>query len=132
MFVLVEKLGFKFWKDIHPDKALEQVIKCTKPIKSSEEWMEYACEIMQEYMDFSRPLWEFHLVEDFSEDLSAVIVRMHHSFTDGIGFVSMMSWLNDDQFKFKIDKRFKEPSIFQKLIVLLLTPYYIIKWIAKN
>ena len=35
--ILVEKFGFKFWKDIHPDKALEQVIKCTKPIKSSEE-----------------------------------------------------------------------------------------------
>ena len=73
--------------------------------------MEYTCEHMQEYMDFSRHLWEFHLVEDFSEDLSAVIVRMHHSFIDGIGFVSMMSWMNDDQFKLKIDKRFKEHSI---------------------
>ena len=76
-------------------------------------------------MDYSKPLWEFHLVEDFSDDLSAVIVRMHHAFTDGVGFVSMMSCMNDDKFKLKIDKKFPEPSLFQKFIFLLLTPYII-------
>ena len=114
------------WKDIDAETSKKQIIKCDKKIKSPEDWMNYAWEIMNEYMDFRKPLWEFHFVEDYSDDLSAIIVRLHHAFTDGIGFVSMMSCMNDDEFKLKISKSFKEPSLLQKLVVLLLTPYYII------
>jgi len=82
-------------------------------------------------MDFSKPLWEFDLLEDFSDDLSLVFGKMHHSFTDGIGFSSMMSLLNDEDKRFKMDKKFPEASWKTKLYRILMTPYFIISTLIK-
>jgi len=42
-------------------------------------------------MPKDKPQWEMHLCEDYSKDTSVLFMRMHHSFTDGVGYVSMMS-----------------------------------------
>ena len=130
--IQISRFGIKFWKDIDPKIAKNQLIKCEENIKTQEDWINYSNRLMQEYMDYSKPLWEFHLVENYSGDLSAVIVRMHHSFTDGVGFVAMMSWVNDDKYKIKMDKKFHEPSLIQKLIICLCTPYIIVWWLWRN
>ena len=35
--------------------------------------------------DFSRPLWQFTLVENLVGDRAALVMKVHHSLTDGIG-----------------------------------------------
>ena len=93
--IQISRFGIKFWKDIDPKVAKNQLIKCEENIKTQEDWINYSNRLMQEYMDYSKPLWEFHLVENYSEDLSAVFVRMHHSFTDGVGFVLLKIILDE-------------------------------------
>ena len=45
-------------------------------------------------LDFSRPLWQFHLVEDY-EGGSAMILRIHHCIADGIALISVMLSITD-------------------------------------
>jgi diacylglycerol O-acyltransferase len=40
-------------------------------------------------LDFSKPLWQFHLVEKFGGG-SALITRIHHCYADGIALVQVM------------------------------------------
>jgi WS/DGAT/MGAT family acyltransferase len=45
-------------------------------------------------LDPDRPLWQFHLIEDY-EGGSAVIVRIHHCIGDGIALVSVVMSITD-------------------------------------
>jgi diacylglycerol O-acyltransferase / wax synthase len=40
-------------------------------------------------LDFSRPLWEFHLVDNYGSG-SALITRIHHCYADGIALIQVM------------------------------------------
>jgi len=43
----------------------------------------------------SRPLWQFHLVEDFDSGSSALVARVHHCIADGIALISVMLSITD-------------------------------------
>ena len=45
--------------------------------------------------DRSRPLWEFTLVEHLEGDRAALVMKLHHSLTDGLGGVQMALLLFD-------------------------------------
>jgi WS/DGAT/MGAT family acyltransferase len=46
--------------------------------------------------DRSRPLWEFTLVEGLQGRRAALVMKLHHSLTDGIGGVQLAALLFDD------------------------------------
>ena len=46
-------------------------------------------------LDYSKPLWQFHLVENFQAG-SALICRLHHSIGDGIVLMRVLLSLTDD------------------------------------
>ncbi|MFV8816133.1 WS/DGAT/MGAT family O-acyltransferase [Haliea sp. E17] len=41
-------------------------------------------------MDFSRPLWEYHVIEGLDDNRWAVYFKMHHSMVDGIAGIRML------------------------------------------
>lgn len=41
-------------------------------------------------LDFTRPLWEFHLIEGLENNRFALYVKMHHSQVDGVGGMKML------------------------------------------
>ena len=45
--------------------------------------------------DTAHPLWEFTLVEDLAEGRAAMVMKMHHSLTDGIGGMQLLLVLFD-------------------------------------
>jgi diacylglycerol O-acyltransferase len=50
---------------------------------------------MQDF-DRSRPLWEFTLLEGLSEGGAALVTKLHHSLTDGIGGLQLAALVLDD------------------------------------
>ncbi|HWQ11943.1 MAG TPA: wax ester/triacylglycerol synthase family O-acyltransferase [Roseiflexaceae bacterium] len=56
---------------------------------------ELVSDMMSTPLDFTKPLWQFHLVENF-EGGSAVITRLHHAIADGIALVQVLLSLTDD------------------------------------
>ncbi|RMG06818.1 MAG: wax ester/triacylglycerol synthase family O-acyltransferase [Acidobacteria bacterium] len=54
-----------------------------------------AGEIMSELMDRAKPLWELYLVENFENNKSAMIAKVHHCMADGISGVDLMKVIFD-------------------------------------
>ncbi len=52
-------------------------------------------EMMSTPLDFSKPLWQMHLVEDYRGG-SALVTRVHHCIADGIALVRLMLSLVED------------------------------------
>ncbi len=52
-------------------------------------------DLMSQPLDYSRPLWHFHIVENFGEG-SAVIARLHHCIGDGLALVQVLLGMTDD------------------------------------
>jgi diacylglycerol O-acyltransferase len=51
-------------------------------------------DLMATPLDPSRPMWQFHLVEGY-EGGSAVVVRIHHCYADGIALIQVMLSMTD-------------------------------------
>ena len=51
-------------------------------------------ELASEPLDPARPLWQFHLIENY-EGGSALIARVHHCIGDGIALISVMMSITD-------------------------------------
>lgn len=54
-----------------------------------------AASMAMEAFDRARPLWQWTTVDDLEDGRSAVILKVHHSVTDGVGGVQLMSQLFD-------------------------------------
>jgi WS/DGAT/MGAT family acyltransferase len=54
-----------------------------------EELQELASDLMSTPLDPNKPLWQFHLVDNYS-GRSAVIIRIHHCYADGIALMKVM------------------------------------------
>lgn len=62
----------------------------------SREWLlTDAAAIAMQSFDRERPLWECVVVEDLADGESAVILKVHHTLTDGVGGVQLMARLFD-------------------------------------
>ena len=51
--------------------------------------------IAMQGFDRARPLWEFTLVDGLADDRSALVTKVHHSITDGVGGMKLMMELLD-------------------------------------
>jgi diacylglycerol O-acyltransferase / wax synthase len=56
---------------------------------------DYVSQCASEPLDFTRPLWQFQLVENYHGG-SALITRIHHCYADGIALISVMMSLTGD------------------------------------
>ncbi|HET8931013.1 MAG TPA: wax ester/triacylglycerol synthase domain-containing protein, partial [Acidimicrobiales bacterium] len=51
--------------------------------------LDYAQPIAMQSFDRARPQWEIHVVEGLDDGGAAMIVKIHHAITDGVGAVAM-------------------------------------------
>jgi diacylglycerol O-acyltransferase len=91
----VQKAAGAFWEsDPHFDIG-RHVLRTALPGRADKVELEHlASDLMSTPLDFSKPMWQFHLVEDYQGG-SAVILRIHHCYADGIALVHVMLSLTD-------------------------------------
>jgi WS/DGAT/MGAT family acyltransferase len=89
-----------------------------------DELEEYVSDLASTALDPSRPLWQFHFVENFI-DGPVVVTRIHHCYADGIALVQVFLSLTDTEPVAKQPKsngqswkkqRAGESSVFQRLL----------------
>jgi WS/DGAT/MGAT family acyltransferase len=59
--------------------------------------LELVAPIAQSSFDRARPLWEFTIVEGLTGGRAAVVMKVHHSVTDGVGGIDLLSQLVDTE-----------------------------------
>lgn len=85
---------------------------------------EYVSDLASTALDHSRPLWQFHFVENFAEG-PVLVMRIHHCYADGIALVQVFLSLTDaspegDASTVNPEKwkrsRARESNVFQRLL----------------
>jgi len=57
---------------------------------------ELVSDLMSTPLDYSRPLWQYHVVENFGEG-GALICRLHHCIGDGVALVQVLLGMTDEK-----------------------------------
>ena len=96
-------------------------------VKTEQDCVDYLNTYLTQKLDMNKPLYEFQVLEDFSQDKSVIFLKFHHSFTDGIGMTSLWSCILDECLTAKFPKQIKIPSIFDNILLALVTPYFVYK-----
>jgi WS/DGAT/MGAT family acyltransferase len=66
-----------------------------EPGETERQALQQLCgELAMQPLDPARPLWQFHLIEDY-EGGSAMVARVHHCIGDGIALISVMMSITD-------------------------------------
>src|SRR4051812_25746441 len=89
-------LGVPSWAD-DPEFDLDYHIRrVALPAPAGDrELLDLAAILQQDAFDPARPLWQFTLVEGLSGDRTALIVKMHHTISDGVGAVRLSTQFID-------------------------------------
>ena len=114
-------LGFYLWKEVDVKLAREQVKKDDRYFKDEASFLEYFQQIANQRMERTKPLFEFRLVENYTEDTSMIIFRCDHAFCDGISCSGLLSTLNDDQFSIPHKKVIPKFNFFKRLTLAVNT-----------
>ena len=111
------------WKEVDVEVAKQQIIKDQMKFDSQDKFFEYFEQICNQELDRTKPLFQFRLIEDYTEDTSMVMFLCPHAFCDGIAVSSIFSAINDDQFSCPHKKKMFYPSLIQKIILFFKTPF---------
>lgn len=57
--------------------------------------LDFAASLAEAGFDRTRPLWEIVVVEGLDDGRAALVIKVHHSLTDGVGGVQLMTGLLD-------------------------------------
>ena len=86
-----------WWEDDKTFDIKNHVKKARLPGKAGKkELQEYVSQMASESLDFTKPLWQFHLIDIYQGGGSALLIRIHHCYADGIALISVMLSMTGD------------------------------------
>jgi diacylglycerol O-acyltransferase len=91
----VELPGMAFWQSDRHFDIERHVVHTALPGRAGHrELQAFVSRLMSTPLDPARPMWQFHLVDNYDHG-SAVVIRIHHSYADGIALVRVMLSMTD-------------------------------------
>jgi diacylglycerol O-acyltransferase len=96
--VVEDALGAQWVDDDHFDIAAHVVPEKLEPARGQaplDALKNVVGDLCSLPLNPSRPLWQFHLFEDFETGRSALVARIHHCIADGIALISVMLSITD-------------------------------------
>ncbi|HKW79943.1 MAG TPA: wax ester/triacylglycerol synthase family O-acyltransferase [Casimicrobiaceae bacterium] len=91
----VQGAGGACWQDGESFDLGHHLKRAVLPGRAGKAELEaFVSALVSQPLDPARPMWQFHLVERY-EAGSAIVVRIHHSYADGIALIQVMLSLTD-------------------------------------
>ena len=86
-----------WWEEVDPDLD-QHVVRIGLPGKGDKEDLEKLVgQLASQALDHARPLWQFHLIENYAGG-TALVSRIHHCIADGIALMGvLLSLTSTDQ-----------------------------------
>lgn len=89
------RFGRPFWQDDPHFELSNHIHRVALPAPGDRNALQdMVSDLMSTPLDFSRPLWHFHLIEGY-EGRSVLLTRLHHAIADGIALVQVMLSMTD-------------------------------------
>ncbi len=86
--VVSDPLG-SWWEEVTPDLDLHLVRAALPGDGGKDELEKFAGRLASQSLDHSRPLWQFHYIENYAGG-TAVVSRIHHCIADGISLMGVL------------------------------------------
>jgi len=96
--VVEDTLGAQWVDDDHFDLAahvVPETLELSRGQAPLDGLKHYVGELATQPLNPSRPLWQFHLFENFETGRTALVARIHHCIADGIALISVMLSITD-------------------------------------
>src|SRR5215470_2751835 len=78
-----------WWEEIEPDLD-QHLVRIGLPGKGGKEELEsLVAQLASQALDHSRPLWQFHLIENYAGG-TVLVSRIHHCIADGIALMGVL------------------------------------------
>jgi len=91
----VETTAMAFWEDDRHFDLDHHVLRIALPGPAgTDELQALVSRLISTPLDPARPMWQFHLVDNYAEG-SAIVARIHHCYADGIALVRVMLSMTD-------------------------------------
>lgn len=132
--ILVKKLGLFWMKELDDEewrKQMGNVVRLQQNVTSPEELREFALKENESYDFYEAPQYRFYLIPDYAPDRSAILVKVHHSLSDGLGFVTFLQSLND-VYRHEDLPAMKPLSFLKEMLINLISPFLILRTFAIN
>ncbi len=86
-----------WWEDDKKFDIKNHIKRAKLPGRAGKkELQEYVSQMAGESLDFTKPLWQFQLIENYQGRGSALLTRIHHCYADGIALISVMLAMTAD------------------------------------
>ena len=86
-----------WWEDDKNFDIRNHIKKAKLPGRAGKkELQDYVSQMASEGLDFTKPLWQFHVVENYHGGGTALLTRIHHCYADGIALISVMLSMTAD------------------------------------
>jgi len=73
-------------------------------------------------LDRSKPLWEIHVEENYDENTSIVFILVHHILSDGMGIMSLITFMNDEHNPNIVTQYRNIPFLYYYVLPILYIP----------
>ena len=103
-----------------------QVVELKEGISSEKELKDFVCREQSVYDQYDKPQYKFFLVPDYMPGKSAVVLKIHHSFTDGLGIATFFQMFTDE-YDPKNLPAMKPLGFCKQLFTFLISPLLILK-----
>jgi diacylglycerol O-acyltransferase / wax synthase len=88
--------GKPHWEDVDEFRLADHLHVARLPDPGGEAALQdFVSEVMSTPLDYARPLWHVHYVENYGSG-SALVARLHHCMGDGVALVRLMLGLTSD------------------------------------
>jgi WS/DGAT/MGAT family acyltransferase len=94
-----------WWEDDKSFDIRHHLKKASLPGRAGKsELQEYVSQMASVGLDFTKPLWQFHVIENYHGGGSALLTRIHHCYADGIALISVMLSMTGDSAEVSLAK----------------------------
>jgi WS/DGAT/MGAT family acyltransferase len=91
------RFGRPYWEDDPNFDLSNHIHRVALPAPGDHDALQaMVSDLMSTALDFSKPLWHFHLIEGY-DGRSVLLTRLHHAIADGIALVQVMLSMTDTE-----------------------------------
>jgi WS/DGAT/MGAT family acyltransferase len=83
-----------YWVEADPVLS-EHIDHVDLPGDDPGEFEAFCASVAEDHLDRTRPLWHFWLVDGLPDNAQALVIKLHHSVSDGVGSLAIVATLLD-------------------------------------
>ena len=110
-------------KDVDPELTRGLVKRIDAEIHTDKDIFEYQAKLTSNEFDMRKPLWEVHVIENYDENTSVIFIVVHHLIADGMGILSLITFMNDNHNPDNIQQFREIPFFYYYILPLIYIPY---------